>query len=85
MVALARPVNQDPADLDDTHDTEEEVDGGQQHVLGLDDQAPTGPDEARGGQGAVLGEGELLGGTGKVRDTGENESPLRSSVCVSAI
>lgn len=77
-------MKQDPADLDDTHDTEEEVDGGEQHVLGLDNQAPTSPDEARGGQGAVLGEGELLGGAGEIGDTGEDKSPLRS-VCVSAI
>lgn len=73
-------MNENPADLDDTHDTEEEVDGGEQHVLGLDNEAPTGPDEAGGGQGAVLGEREFLGGAGKVGDTGEDESPLRSSV-----
>lgn len=41
-----------------------------QVVLGLDDQAPSGPDETGRGEGGVLCEGELLGGARKVRDTG---------------
>ena len=48
-----------------------------QVVLGLDDEAPTSPDDAGTGQGKVLGEGELLGGTSKVGDAGEDESPLQ--------
>lgn len=48
-----------------------------QVVLGLDDEAPAGPDDAGAGQGEVLGEGELLGGTSKVGDAGEDESPLQ--------
>jgi hypothetical protein len=47
-----------------------------QHVLGLDDEAPAGPDDTRAGEGEVLGKGELLGGTGEVGDTGEDKSPL---------
>jgi hypothetical protein len=49
-----------------------------QVVLGLDDQAPSGPDEAGAGQGKVLSERELLDGARKVGDAGEDESPLRS-------
>lgn len=55
-----------------------------QVVLGLDDQAPAGPDDTGGRQGGVLGEGELLGGTGKVGDTGEDESPLYQSQSASS-
>lgn len=73
---LARIVDQDARDLDDADDAEEEVDCSQEVVLGLDDEAPAGPDEAGGGQGAVLGEGELLGGAAKVGDAGEDEGPL---------
>lgn len=47
-----------------------------QVVLGLDDQAPSGPDETGAGQGKVLGEGELLDGSREVGDTGKDESPL---------
>jgi hypothetical protein len=57
-----------------------------QDVSGLDDQAPSGPDEARAGQGKVLGEGELLGGAREVGDAGDDESPLRDeSVYISRI
>jgi glutamine cyclotransferase len=52
------------------------VAGSVQIVLGLDDQAPTGPDETSASQGKVLGKGQLFGGTGKVGNTGNNESPL---------
>lgn len=37
-----------------------------QVVLGLDDQAPSRPDDAGGREGGVLGQGEGLGGAGKV-------------------
>lgn len=49
---------------------------GLQVVLGLDDQAPSSPDEASAGQGKVLCERELLDGSRKVRDTGKDKSPL---------
>lgn len=66
----------DSGDLDEADHSEEEVDGGEEVVLGLDDEAPASPDDAGAGQGKVLGEGELLGGTSKVGDAGEDESPL---------
>lgn len=69
-------VNDNARDLDDADDTKEEVDGGEQVVLGLDDEAPAGPNEARGRQRGVLRQRELLGRAGKVGDTGEDEGPL---------
>ena len=50
--------------------------GNAQVVLGLDDQAPAGPDETGGSQGGVLGERELLGWARKVGDTCEDETPF---------
>lgn len=47
-----------------------------QDVTGLDDQAPASPDGTSTHQSSVLSEGELLGGTGKVGDTGEDQAPL---------
>lgn len=47
-----------------------------QHVPGLDDHAPTGPDGAGGHEGTVLCEGELFGGTREVGDTSDNQTPL---------
>ena len=47
-----------------------------QDVTGLDDQAPASPDGTSTHQSSVLGEGELLGGTGEVGDTGDDEAPL---------
>lgn len=44
-----------------------------QVVLGGDDHAPSRPDETGGGQGQVLGDGELLDGTSEVGDTGNDE------------
>lgn len=44
VVLLAVAPHHDAGDLDDSDDAEEEVDGGQQVVLGLDDEAPAGPD-----------------------------------------
>lgn len=74
-----RVVEEDARALRHADETEEEVDGGQEVVLGLDDEAPAGPDDAGGRQGGVLREGELLGGAGKVGDTGEDKSPLQKS------
>lgn len=76
VVLLAAAPHHDAGDLDDADDAEEEVDGGEQVVLGLDDEAPARPDEARGRQGAVLLQGELLGRATEVGDAGEDEGPL---------
>lgn len=76
VVLLAAAPHHDAGNLDDADDAEEEVDGGEQVVLGLDDKTPAGPDEAGGGQGAVLLQGELLGRAGEVGDAGEDEGPL---------
>ena len=76
VLLLAVAPHHDAGDLDDADDAEEEVDGCEQVVLGLDDEAPAGPDEARGRQGAVLLQRELLGRAGEVGDTGEDEGPL---------
>lgn len=54
-----------------------------QEVARLDDEAPAGPDHAGSGEGEVLREGELVGGTVEVGDAGEDESPLRKEVSVS--
>jgi hypothetical protein len=53
-----------------------------QIVLGLDDEAPAGPDDTGRGQSKVLGDGELLYGTGEVRDAGEDEGPLWIAILV---
>jgi hypothetical protein len=76
LVLEAGAVHQDAGALDDADGAEEEVDGGEEVVLGGDDEAPAGPDQAGGGQGAVLLEGELLGGAGEVGDAGDDEGPL---------
>lgn len=47
-----------------------------QDVTGLDDQTPASPDGTSTHQSSVLGEGELLGGTGEVGDTGDDKTPL---------
>lgn len=47
-----------------------------QQITRLDDEAPSGPDGARGHQSDVLSQRELLCGTLEVGDTGENERPL---------
>lgn len=76
LVLEAGAVHEDADALDEADGAEEEVDGGEEVVLGGDDEAPAGPDQAGGGQGAVLLEGELLGGAGEVGDAGEDEGPL---------
>lgn len=47
-----------------------------QVVLGLDDEAPSSPNDTGAGQSEVLSERELLGGTSEVGDTGKDKSPL---------
>ena len=47
-----------------------------QDVTGLNDHAPAGPDGTSAHQSSVLGEGELVGGTGEVGDTGDDQAPL---------
>lgn len=51
---IGRITHEDSRDLDDADEAEEEVDGGEKVILGLDDQAPSGPDQARAGEGQVL-------------------------------
>lgn len=77
-VLLAAAPEHDAGDLDDADDAEEEVDGSEQVVLGLDDEAPARPDEAGSRQGAVLLQRELLGRATEVGDAGEDEGPLVS-------
>jgi hypothetical protein len=47
-----------------------------QNVAGLDNHAPASPDGTGTHEGGILGEGELLSGTGEVGDTGDDEAPL---------
>lgn len=47
-----------------------------QNVAGLDDHAPASPNSTGTHQGGILGERELLGGTGEIGDTGDDEAPL---------
>lgn len=78
VLLLAAAPEHDAGDLDDADYAEEEVDGGKQVVLGLDNEAPARPDEAGGRQGAVLLQRELLGRATEVGDAGEDEGPLVS-------
>ena len=55
---------------------EQEVDGGEEEVAGLDDEAPAGPDQACGHKSGILREGELVGGAGEVGGAREDETPL---------
>jgi hypothetical protein len=47
-----------------------------QDITGFDNHAPASPDGTSTHKGGVLGERELLGGTGEVGDTGDDEAPL---------
>lgn len=76
VVLLAGVVHEDAGGLGGADAEEEEVDGGEEQVTGLDDEAPASPDQTGGGQGGVLGEGEVLCGTSEVGGTGEDETPL---------
>lgn len=49
---------------------------GVQHVLGGNDETPSGPDCAGCDESEVLGQGELFGGTRKVGDACDDEGPL---------
>lgn len=62
--------------LCDADATKEKVDGGKEVVLRGDDEAPARPDGAGGGEGGVLGQGELVGRAGEVTDSGEDEGPF---------
>lgn len=67
---LGAAPHEDAGALGDADDAQEEVDGGEEVVLRGDDEAPPGPDDARGGQGAILRQRELLGRAGKVGHAG---------------
>ena len=81
VVLLVGVVNEDAGGLGSADAEEQEVDGGEEQVARLDDEAPASPDQTGGGQGGVLGEGEVLCGTGEVGGTGEDETPLWKNVC----
>jgi hypothetical protein len=49
----------DSGGLGGTNAEEQEVDGSQEHVAGLDDEAPASPDQTGAGQGRVLREREV--------------------------
>lgn len=51
-----------------------------QDVTGLDDHAPASPDSTGTHKGGILSERELLGGTGEIGDTGDDEAPLANCV-----
>jgi hypothetical protein len=76
IVLLAGVVEENAGGLGGTDAEEQEVDGGEEQVARLDDEAPASPDQTGGGQGGVLGEGEVLCGTGEVGGAGEDETPL---------
>ena len=67
---LATLPHQNPRDLRAADAEEQEVDRGEEEVLGPDDEAPAGPDQAGGDEGAVLGEGEGGGRAGEVGGAG---------------
>jgi len=76
VLVLGAAPHEDAGALGDADDAEEEVHGGEEVVLRGDDEAPPGPDEAGGGQSAVLSERELLGRAGKVGHAGQDEGPF---------
>ena len=47
-----------------------------QNIPRFNDKTPPGPDDARGGDGNVLGKRETFGGPSKVTDAGEDNGPL---------
>lgn len=47
-----------------------------QHVLGLDDEAPTRPDQTGAHEGEVLRKGQLLSGSSEIGNTCQDKSPL---------
>lgn len=75
-VALRAAVVADTRQLVPRRAGEEEVDGREEHVLGLDHERPARPDDARGEQRQVLHAGELVDGAADVADACEHESPF---------
>lgn len=80
LVLLAGVVEEDTSGLGGANAEEEEVDGGEEQVARLDDEAPTSPDQTSGSKSSVLGERKVLCGTSKVGGTGEDETPLSRSI-----
>jgi len=76
LAFLGVVVGDNTGDLDNADETEEEVDGCEQDVSRLDDQAPTSPDQAGTCESNILCEGELFSRTIKVSDACNNERPL---------
>lgn len=85
LILLAGVVEEHARCLSSADAEEEEVDGGKEKVPRLDDEAPAGPDQTSGSQGSVLGERELVGGTGEVSSTGEDETPLRRTLMLAIV
>jgi len=63
-----------PGQLHHLRDAHEEIHGEQAVVLGYDHQRVAGPDDARGGQGGASGNGDGVGRTGQVTQTGGNKA-----------
>ena len=63
-------------DLGGADEEETEVDGGEEEVAGLDDEAPARPDGARGHEGQVLRDAELRCWAREVGGAGEDDAPL---------
>jgi hypothetical protein len=59
VVLLGRVVHENSGGLGGTNAEEQEVDGSQEHVAGLDDEAPASPDQTSAGQRRVLREREV--------------------------
>lgn len=51
-----------------------------QNVTRFNNQAPPSPDSARKHESGILSQRELFGGTTKVRDTSDDESPLQKDI-----
>lgn len=67
----------DSKDLVTSNGTEEEVDWGQEVVLGLDDETPAGPNDTGGQEGKLLSAGHGFDGALDVGDTSKHERPLK--------
>jgi len=60
-------------ELGQTSGSDKQVDGEERVVLGDDDERVSGPDQAGGGQGDVLRQGQVLGRAGQITDTGTDK------------
>lgn len=69
-------IHQYPSRLCRTGEEQEEVYGGEEDVLGPDDEAPTRPDEAGSHECSVRVEGKLGRGASEVRGTGDDDTPF---------